>query len=106
MNLEEKLAYVAEEVKKVEEWAKENRSCYWYEDYHYNIVSRLLEIKKFAKENEIPFLVSATEITDKNYDSTDGYSEEESSSYYEELESSEYEEDEDEEDEDTEESNY
>ena len=105
MNLEQKLAYVAEEVKKVEKWAEENRSSRWYDDFVGEISWKLREVRMFARENTVPFIVSAEEIADKHYDDTDGYSEEESSSYYEE-ESSEYDEPEEEDDEDTEESNY
>lgn len=104
MNLEQKLAYVAEEVKKVEKWAEEHRNSYWYDNFHDRIVDELHDVRQFAKENNIPFIVSAEEIARKNYDDADGYSEDESSSYYEE-ESSDYEEEE-EDDEETEESNY
>jgi len=107
MKLEQKFAYVAEEVKKVEEWAANNSNSYWYNDFIYQITCKLRPIKQFAEENNIPFVVSAEAIAEKHYDDTDGYSEEESSSYYEEPESSEYEEEEyDESEYETEESNY
>jgi hypothetical protein len=98
MNLQEKMQYVADEVKKVEAWAENNRSSHWYDDFVWEINSRLKPIKKFADENGIPFFVDAEVIADKHYDDTDGYSEEESSSEWDyddsEYDESEYDEDE------------
>jgi hypothetical protein len=108
MKLSEKLAYIAGEVKKVEAWAEDNNSSYWFDQFVSEINYKLNHIRRFAQENNIPFIVDAEDIARKNYDDTEGYSEEESSSFYEDESSnydeSEYEEEED--DEETEESSY
>jgi hypothetical protein len=95
---------VAEKVKKIEQWAKENRSSYWYDDYSSRLREMVNEVKKYAGEHNVPLFINYVDIADKNYDDIDGYSEEESS-YYEE-ESSYYDEEDEDEDEDDDESDY
>jgi phenylacetate-coenzyme A ligase PaaK-like adenylate-forming protein len=103
MNIQEKMQHIADEVKQVETWAKANNNSYWYNEYVSRIETKLRPIREFAKFHKLPFTIDAETIADKNYDDTDGYSEEESSSsYYEEDYSSDYDESEYEEDESSE----
>lgn len=89
--MEANFKHVADEIKKVEAWAKENENKYFFDDFHDNIVDQLVDVQQFAKENNVPMVVTAESIARKFYDDTDGYSEdEESSSEYEEESSSEW----------------
>ena len=89
--LEANFKHVADEIKRVELWAEKNRSDYFFDEFHDNIVDELAEVQQFAKDNNVPILITAETIARKFYDDADGYSEdEESSSEYEEESSSEW----------------
>jgi hypothetical protein len=86
-----KVAELIKMVEEVQEWADNNRSAYYFDDFVGRIYDKLKPAKEFAEENNIPFVANAEKIARDNYDDVDGWSEEEeSSSYYEEEESSEW----------------
>lgn len=74
----EKLQYVFDEVKKIEQFAMDND----YEDYGWlesKLQHKIAQLEEYCNEHGIPLLVNVDELMDKHW-----IGEPESSSYYEE----------------------
>lgn len=90
----ENFKYVADELSSIEKWCEDN-SEFTYDEMEYRLWDRFVKLRDFAKQANIPFVVTLSSII-SSHCAEDDY-EEESSSYYEEPDSSYYEEPEEEE---------
>jgi hypothetical protein len=91
--IENKIEYIANQMKELETFIKSSKDS--YHELYERVDQKLEEIRAYAEENEIPFIADVDDLIERNREESSEY-EESSSSYYE--EESDNNEDEDEED--------
>lgn len=89
---ENKMEYVANQLKELEEFIKNSDAC--YDDLYENVDSKLDELRKYAEENDVPLMIDTDDLIAQHREE-ESYEEEYSSSYYDESYYDEEEEDED-----------
>jgi hypothetical protein len=115
--MEKHLKHIADEIKRIEDYASELQQEYYWGEYYAEIEAEVNKVIEYAAKHNVPIVVNALQIAEKYYEGPrdeDEYYEDESSyyDYYDEDESyydydeSNYDYEDDEDYEDYEESSY